>query len=139
MRISSVAEMESAGETFAQQLQAGDVISLQGELGAGKTAFTRGVGRGLGVSDQISSPTFVIARLHHGRCTFTHVDLYRLLDHDNVVDEVIDLDFDTSGIVIIEWGDPQILSKCHLQITAQVLIEIIDDDQRELLITWQRT
>ena len=102
MRISSVAEMESAGETFAQQLQAGDVISLQGELGAGKTAFTRGVGRGLGVSDQISSPTFVIARSHHGRCTFTHVDLYRLLDHDNVVDEVIDLDFDTSGNINVK-------------------------------------
>ena len=48
MRISSVTEMESAGETFAQQLQAGDVISLQGELGAGKTAFTRGVGREIG-------------------------------------------------------------------------------------------
>jgi tRNA A37 threonylcarbamoyladenosine biosynthesis protein TsaE len=56
-----------------------------------------------------------------------------------VIDEVIDLDFDTNGIVIIEWGDPQILSKCHLQITAQVLIEIIDEDLRELLITWQRT
>src|SRR5437870_1149278 len=75
---SSAEESQALAARLAQQLAAGDVIWLSGELGAGKTTFTQGLGRGLGIGVPINSPTFVLIREYAGRLPLYHVDLYRL-------------------------------------------------------------
>ena len=97
-------DMERWGERLAALLRPGDVVCLTGELGAGKTTLTRGIGRGLRVQGTVSSPSFVVARTHHlddSDTPFVHIDAYRL----NNQAELEDLDIDWPGsIVVIEWG-----------------------------------
>ncbi len=95
--------MARLGATIAAELQAGDVVLLSGELGAGKTTLTRGLGAALGVRGTVTSPTFVLARTHQrdGAPPLVHVDAYRL----SGADELDDLDLDLAhSIVVIEWG-----------------------------------
>ena len=99
--------MRNLGIELAKQLVAGDLIVLSGDLGAGKTALTQGIGSALGISD-VTSPTFVISRVHNGRIPLIHVDAYRLMGNKNANFEFDDLDLDTSindSITVIEWGD----------------------------------
>ena len=99
-------ETSAAGEVLARTLKAGDVVLLYGDLGAGKTAFVRGMARGLGADpDEVSSPTFTIVQEYGGSGpTLYHVDLYRLEP-----DEIDDLGLDDlvcgEGIVAVEWAD----------------------------------
>jgi tRNA threonylcarbamoyladenosine biosynthesis protein TsaE len=99
--------MRGLGRSLAGQLTAGDLIVLSGELGAGKTTFTQGLGAGLGVRGDVTSPTFVIARVHPslvGGPDLVHVDAYRL----GGLDELDDLDLDTSlddAVTVVEWGE----------------------------------
>ncbi|UFS59364.1 alanine racemase [Subtercola endophyticus] len=112
--------MGALGEQFAGRLGAGDVLVLTGELGAGKTTFTRGLGAGLGVRGSVTSPTFVLARTHPNAATgvpLVHVDAYRL-DGAAQLDD-LDIDF-ASSIVVVEWGAG--------------MIEAIVDDYLELVI-----
>ena len=105
-KVGSVDEMRALGASFAKQLRAGDLIVLDGPLGAGKTALTQGIAAGLGISD-VTSPTFVIAPTHQGAIPLIHVDAYRLLDSVHRKFEFDDLDLDTSrekAITVIEWG-----------------------------------
>jgi tRNA threonylcarbamoyladenosine biosynthesis protein TsaE len=98
-------ETSTAGERFAAALHAGDVVLLHGDLGAGKTAFVRGVARGIGAAaDDVSSPTFTIIQEYRGRLTLHHVDLYRL---SPVEVEELGLDelFEGGGVVAIEWAE----------------------------------
>ncbi len=95
--------MERFGARVAAELRAGDVVVLTGELGAGKTTFTRGLGAALGVRGTVTSPTFVLARTHprESGAPLVHVDAYRLSD----AAELDDLDIDFAGsIVVVEWG-----------------------------------
>jgi tRNA threonylcarbamoyladenosine biosynthesis protein TsaE len=98
--------MHALGARVARSLVAGDVVVLTGELGAGKTTFTQGLGEGLGVRGGVTSPTFVIARVHpalDGGPDLVHVDAYRL----GGIDELDDLDLDTSldtAVTVVEWG-----------------------------------
>ena len=99
--------MRELGAKLASHLQPGDLVVLRGNLGAGKTAFTKGIGKFLGIED-ITSPTFVIARSHKGKVPLIHVDAYRLLDAGNHRFQIDDLDLDTSragAITVIEWGE----------------------------------
>ena len=99
-------EMLALGEEFGGSLKTGDLIVLKGELGAGKTTFTQGIGLALGLSD-VSSPTFVISRIHKSKPPLVHVDAYRLLDTKKGALEFDDLDLDTNrddAIIVIEWG-----------------------------------
>jgi tRNA threonylcarbamoyladenosine biosynthesis protein TsaE len=92
----------------APLLAVGDLLVLTGDLGAGKTCFTQGLGRGLDIDDRITSPTFTLAARYHGRLTLHHLDVYRL----DSLGETMDLDLPDlleSGVTVIEWGD-QILS-----------------------------
>lgn len=103
---SSEEETSAAGERLAALLQPGDVVLLYGDLGAGKTAFVRGMARGLGASaDEVSSPTFTIVQEYAGpRAMLYHVDLYRLepVEVDDLgLDELVSGD----GIVAIEWAE----------------------------------
>lgn len=95
--------MEALGARIAGELRAGDLVSLNGELGAGKTTFARGLGAALGVRGAVTSPTFVLARTHprEGGAPLVHVDAYRLAS----AAELDDLDIDFAGsIVVVEWG-----------------------------------
>lgn len=96
--------MEELGARIARQLVAGDVVALNGELGAGKTTLTRGLGHALGVRGAVASPTFVLARTHPRRdaAPLVHVDAYRLSDAAELED--LDIDFDGS-IVVVEWAE----------------------------------
>lgn len=99
-------EMRALGETVAGQLRAGDLLVLSGDLGAGKTTFTQGVGAGLKIRGEVTSPTFVISRVHpslSGGPALVHVDAYRL----GGIAELDDLDLDASldeAVTVVEWG-----------------------------------
>jgi|SRR5690625_4123352 len=102
--VSDPEAMHEAGKQLGAKLRTGDVIILTGELGAGKTTLTRGIGEGLRVRGPVTSPTFVVARTHPSLIDgppLIHVDAYRLSGEDELDD--LDLDWDGS-VVIIEWG-----------------------------------
>lgn len=101
--IATPEDMESLGATIARELSAGDLVLLNGELGAGKTTLTRGLGAELGVRGAVTSPTFVLARTHPriAGAPLVHVDAYRLASAVELDD--LDIDFDGS-IVVVEWG-----------------------------------
>lgn len=106
LKVNSVDEMRELGKKLAAKLKAGDIILLSGPLGAGKTALTQGIGEFLGIKG-ITSPTFVISRIHRGSTPLIHVDAYRLLTSPNSKFEFDDLDLDTGredAITVIEWG-----------------------------------
>jgi tRNA threonylcarbamoyladenosine biosynthesis protein TsaE len=105
------ADMHGLGERLATQLRAGDLLVLTGELGAGKTTFTQGLGIGLGVRGAVTSPTFVIARVHPsqvGGPDLVHVDAYRLGGGSDPRGELDDLDLDADlddAVTVVEWGE----------------------------------
>jgi tRNA threonylcarbamoyladenosine biosynthesis protein TsaE len=101
--IATSEDMHELGVKVSKALRAGDLAILIGPLGAGKTTFTRGVGEGLEVEGNVSSPTFVVARTHkrEGKAPFVHVDAYRLGSPAELDD--LDIPFDSS-IVFVEWG-----------------------------------
>lgn len=128
MITASEAETERAGEDLGRRLSPGSVLLLYGELGAGKTAFVRGLARGLGGSpDEVSSPTFTIVQEYDGaRARLYHVDLYRLSPAE-VEDLGLDDLIDSGGVVAIEWaerwhGRPSRALAVHL--------ERVDDERR---------
>jgi tRNA threonylcarbamoyladenosine biosynthesis protein TsaE len=98
-------ETESLGKTVGELLFPGAVLLLDGNLGAGKTAFARGVARGLGVTKPVQSPTFTILYVHSGRLAFYHFDLYRLESEEELLDigmeEYLD---DDEGVSLVEWA-----------------------------------
>lgn len=101
----SVDDTQALAAELAAFLRPADLVVLAGDLGAGKTAFTQGLARGLGVTGPVTSPAFVLVRTYVGRLTLTHIDVYRL-DH---IQEVVDLGIaeivDGDGVTVIEWGD----------------------------------
>jgi tRNA threonylcarbamoyladenosine biosynthesis protein TsaE len=125
--ISTAAAMRELGERIAALLRAGDLLILSGPLGAGKTTLVQGIGTGLGVRGPVTSPTFVIARVHPGPVPLVHADAYRL----GSFIELDDLDLDTANsVTVVEWGEG--------------LAEGLADDRLEISISpdpdsWQRT
>ena len=111
-------DTHSLGRELAGVLRAGDLVVLVGPLGAGKTALTQGIGAGLGVREPVTSPTFVIARVHRdGRVPLVHVDAYRL----GSMADVDDLDLDAStgeSVTVVEWGQGLVehLADEHLEV-----------------------
>ena len=104
----SVAATRDVGHRLAGLLRAGDLVLLTGPLGAGKTAFAQGIGAGLGVTGPVTSPTFVLARVHGGALPMVHVDAYRLRDSGTPWRELDDLDLEASlgdSVTVVEWGE----------------------------------
>ena len=111
--------MHKLGLQLSAHLRAGDLLLVNGPLGAGKTVLAQGVGAGLGVTG-ITSPTFVISRVHKAAIPFIHVDAYRLVDSENPNLYLDDLDLDiANSITFIEWGGAESarLSEDRLEIT----------------------
>lgn len=111
--------MHQLGLQISAQLRAGDLVLVNGPLGAGKTVLAQGIGAGLGVTG-ITSPTFVISRVHKAAIPFIHVDAYRLVDSENPNLYLDDLDLDISNsITVIEWGGAESarLSEDRLEIS----------------------
>lgn len=115
--------MRELGRRLGERLRPGDLVVLTGGLGAGKTTLTQGIGDGLGVRGPVTSPTFVIARVHPslvGGTPLVHVDAYRL----GSMDELDDLDLDASvadSATVVEWGEGK--------------AEVLTDDRLEIVIT----
>ena len=124
LRIATDGDMRDLGRRLAALLRAGDLVILAGPLGAGKTTLVQGIGAGLGVRGPVTSPTFVIARVHPplagGGPALVHADAYRL----GSVGEVDDLDLDTDvgrAVTVVEWGTglAEPLAEDRLEITIQ--------------------
>ncbi|WP_062207416.1 tRNA (adenosine(37)-N6)-threonylcarbamoyltransferase complex ATPase subunit type 1 TsaE [Streptomyces sp. NBRC 109706] len=132
-------EMTDLGRRLAGLLRAGDLVLLSGELGAGKTTFTRGLGAGLGVRGAVTSPTFVIARVHPPLADgppLVHVDAYRL---GGGLDEMEDLDLDVAlpeSVVVVEWGEDRVEEladdRLHVVIHRAPTAADAGDDPREV-------
>ncbi|MBU2668700.1 tRNA (adenosine(37)-N6)-threonylcarbamoyltransferase complex ATPase subunit type 1 TsaE [Actinoplanes bogorensis] len=133
MKLPTVDDTRACGERLASILRAGDLVLLTGPLGAGKTALAQGIGAGLGVTDAITSPTFVIARVHRGRIPMVHADAYRLGDKPDPRAEIDDLDLDAdadAAVTVVEWGAGMVeqLNDEYLR----VRLDRLDDDTRVL-------
>jgi len=96
-------ETQSFARELAQRLHAGQVLLLHGEMGAGKTAFVRGLAEGLGCEDPVSSPTFVLMNIYRGRLPLYHFDLYRLGGEDEVYGMGFEEYFEGDGVCAVEW------------------------------------
>jgi tRNA threonylcarbamoyladenosine biosynthesis protein TsaE len=137
--VTSAEQMQALGRRLAGLLRPGDLVMLSGELGAGKTTLTRGLGEGLGVRGAVTSPTFVIARVHpplSGGPALVHVDAYRL---GGGLDEMEDLDLDVSlpeSVVVVEWGDGKVeeLSDDRLQVLIHRAVGDTDDERRSVTL-----
>ena len=133
MKIASAQEMFDLGKRLGAQLRAGDLILLNGPLGAGKTVLVQGIGAALGFTE-VTSPTFVISRIHKGPLSLIHVDTYRLLESGKSALYLDDLDLDSareSAVTVIEWGaESARLSDERLEID-------IDRSDEERVISWR--
>ena len=125
-------ETRILGAALAPLLVPGDVVSLTGDLGAGKTVFVQGLAAALGVQGRVTSPTFTIVHEYEGRYPILHLDIYRL----DSFQEVIDLGFedllDPSAIVVVEWGEAvaPLLPQRHLEIALRRDDPTTEDDRR---------
>ena len=132
--VNSVEQMHQLGTKIGAQLKPGDVVVLSGELGSGKTVLTQGIAAALGVLD-VTSPTFVISRIHKGKPNFIHIDAYRLLDSD--ISNFTDLDFESylpSSIFVIEWGAAFVTTLTDQYLDIKIT-EGDTEDSRNLSIT----
>ena len=128
----SAAETEALGARLAERLGPGDVVALTGELGAGKTCFTQGLARGLGVAGRAVSPTFVLINEYRGRLPVHHVDAYRTESLTELLDLGLDELFSGDGVTIVEWADKLLpLLPAH---TVHVHIEGVGDEVRTITL-----
>jgi len=134
MRIITKSEEETlrVGLRVGERLKMGDVINLNGELGAGKTHITKGIAKGLGVDDYITSPTFIIVNQYEGRIPLYHFDVYRIND----IDEMHEIGFEEylygNGVCIVEWGS--MVEELLPDSAIRIDINKIDDNTREIVI-----
>jgi tRNA threonylcarbamoyladenosine biosynthesis protein TsaE len=119
---------EEAAAGLARHVRHGDLLLLEGEMGAGKTTFVRGLARGLGVAGDVMSPTFQLVRVYQGPVQLAHVDLYRLSGAAELADLGLDELLD-EGAVVVEWGD-----RLRSPAAVRVAIEVLDERRRRLRI-----
>ncbi|MGW1561688.1 tRNA (adenosine(37)-N6)-threonylcarbamoyltransferase complex ATPase subunit type 1 TsaE [Streptomyces sp. NPDC002144] len=137
--VTSAEQMRDLGRRLAKLLRAGDLVMLNGELGAGKTTLTRGLGEGLGVRGAVTSPTFVIARVHPSLGDgppLVHVDAYRL---GGGLDEMEDLDLDVSlsdSVIVVEWGEGKVeeLTDDLLNVVIHRAVGDTTDEVRHVMV-----
>ena len=130
--------MFDLGFSLSAQLKAGDLLLINGPLGAGKTVLAQGIGKGLGIDD-ITSPTFVISRTHKGVLPMIHVDAYRLIDTENPSLYLDDLDLDIeNSVTVVEWGGAESarLNEDRLEISIDRTNEIRQVEIKAIGARW---
>lgn len=105
IKLSSLKETEEFGIKLGKLLKSGDIVCLNGDLGAGKTTMTKSIGLGLGVDEYITSPTFTLINMYRGRTVVYHFDVYRLVEVEELYDIGFDEYFYGDGVCIIEWAE----------------------------------
>lgn len=138
IEIATAQQMLDLGIFLSTQLKAGDLILINGPLGAGKTVLAQGIGKGLGIDD-ITSPTFVISRTHKGVLPMIHVDAYRLIDTENPSLYLDDLDLDIeNSVTVVEWGGAESarLSEDRLEISIDRTNEIRQVEIKAIGARW---
>lgn len=128
----SPAQTERVGEALAKRLSAGTVIAYRGDLGAGKTAFTRGLARGLGITESVTSPTYTIVNEYlGGRLPLFHFDMYRLGGEDELFDIGWEDYLERGGVCAVEWSEnvPEAMENA-----ISVTIFRLDEDTRKIVI-----
>ncbi len=131
IRTDSEGETRRFGRWFSQFLQPKDVVCLTGQLGAGKTVFSKGIGDGLEVSEEVKSPSFTIVNEYDGRLSLYHIDLYRLRSEDFFglgLDEYLY----KNGVVIIEWADK--VEEYFSAVGIHITLKRLDGQSRELIL-----
>ena len=128
----SAGETEALGEKLAQLLKPGTVIAFRGDLGAGKTAFTRGLARGLGASDRVTSPTYTIVNEYlGGKMPLFHFDMYRLGSSDELFDIGWEDYLERGGVCAVEWSENV---EDAMEDALSVCIEKLGDNERKITI-----
>ncbi|AZA12037.1 tRNA (adenosine(37)-N6)-threonylcarbamoyltransferase complex ATPase subunit type 1 TsaE [Corynebacterium gerontici] len=148
IRCETAAETQACAQQLAKELGAGDVVILEGPLGAGKTTFTQGLARGLDVQGRVTSPTFQIAREHHPNGagpTLIHVDAYRLLEAgEDPLDALESLDLITEmdrAVVVAEWGGGMMeqLAESYIHVIIDRTTAVDETPESEArIISWRR-
>jgi tRNA threonylcarbamoyladenosine biosynthesis protein TsaE len=126
----SVDETRDLAAGVAALARAGDLVVLAGDLGAGKTAFVQGFGRGLGIAERITSPTFTLVHVYEGRLPVHHLDVYRLEQLSEALDLGLPEMLDDGGVVLIEWGDAILPLLPHDYLEVRITFGPGDDDRR---------
>lgn len=125
-------ETELVGERFAKELPAGAVVAMYGDLGAGKTAFVRGMARGMGLSCRVSSPTFTIVNEYLGERELIHFDMYRLSDADELFDIGWEDYLNRGAVCAVEWSEN--VQDAFFGDEYVVSIEKLGDSERRITI-----
>lgn len=131
--INSTDEMITFGEEIGRQISGGMVLELIGDVGAGKTTFTKGLAKGLDISETVQSPTFTISRVYEGgKLTLSHYDFYRLNDYGIMEMELAENLSNPKNVTVVEWaGDlAEILPKKHLKL----VFESLSENQRKVKV-----
>ncbi|MDV2583501.1 tRNA (adenosine(37)-N6)-threonylcarbamoyltransferase complex ATPase subunit type 1 TsaE [Alkalibacillus haloalkaliphilus] len=124
-------ETQRLAKQIGEKLMPNDVLTLDGDLGAGKTTFTKGLAEGLAVKRTVNSPTFTIVKEYKGRMPLYHMDVYRLEDSEE--DIGFDDYFNAEGVTVIEWS--QFILEFLPEERLQINIEKIDEERREIILT----
>ena len=125
-------ETEQVGRELAVTLSPGSVVALYGDLGAGKTAFVRGLAEGLGIDGSVSSPTFTIVNEYRGRIPLFHFDMYRLSGSDELFEIGWEDYLDRGGVCAVEWSEN--VEDAFLEDTIRVRIKKLSDSAREITV-----
>jgi tRNA threonylcarbamoyladenosine biosynthesis protein TsaE len=134
LRSSSLADTLAIAAAIAGVARSGDLVVLAGEMGAGKTAFAKGFGAALGVTEPITSPTFTLVHSYDaGKLTLHHADIYRLSTHNEVADLALAELLEYDGIVLIEWGDV-VAGSLGDHLLVQLDHDLDDEDVRDVTV-----
>lgn len=133
IEINSEEDTKEFGLNLSKELKEGDVLALIGDLGTGKTTLTKYIGEGLGVRDEINSPTFLIVKSYEGRINLNHFDIYRLHEEeDDVYEALLNIGFEeyvySDDICVIEWAD--YIMDMLPEYTKYIYIDRIDESRR---------
>lgn len=128
--INSPEEIIALGEKIGEGLFKGSIVTMLGDLGAGKTTMTKGIGKALGITRTINSPTFTIMKIYEGRMTLYHMDVYRL--NENSGDEYLEEYFNMDGVCVIEWADN--ISYLIPNDVLKVTIKDLGDNKRSVIL-----
>jgi tRNA threonylcarbamoyladenosine biosynthesis protein TsaE len=118
------------GRKLAETLKDRDIVELEGRLGAGKTVFAKGIASGLGIEEDVTSPTFTLLKEYAGRLKLYHFDLYRIEDEEELRETGLYDFIGGEGVCVIEWAE-----KASLPYSIKVSIEVADNNEREIEIS----